>query len=251
LIVMLMLAGYMVLSPNYRSFHLFSRLSPLRISAFREILSLGFPIAITISAETGLFSAVSVLMGTRGTAITAAHQIALNFASTMFMIPLALSAATTILIGQQLGAGRTEMARISGTTGILLCGGFMVLSATFLLVFRDAVVGLYTDDVAVTGIAISLLLIAAVFQIADGIQIGAAGALRGYKDTAMPMLINIIAYWVFAFPLAYAAAISFKAPPNYVWGGFVVGLGIAAILLSWRFARLSRSAMKPARPTAV
>ena len=83
---------------------------------------------------------------------------------------------------------------------------------------------------------------AAIFQIADGIQIGSAGALRGYKDTGVPMVINIVAFWVLAFPLAYAAAIIFKAPPNFVWAGFVVGLGVAAILLTWRFNRLSRAA---------
>lgn len=239
-VVMISLVGYVVVSRHYRDFHIFSRLAPLRLSAFKEIIFLGFPIAITITAEAGLFSAISILMGTRGTEITAAHQIALNFSSTTFMIPLALSAATTILVGQLLGAGKVKEARIGGIVGTLLCAGFMTLSATFLLVFRDAVVGLYTDDSAVTGIAISLLLMAAIFQIADGVQIGAAGALRGYKDTGMPMLINIVAFWVFAFPLAYLAAITYQAPPNYVWAGFVVGLGIAAVLLTWRFNRLSR-----------
>jgi len=241
-LVMIMLAVYMIISPRYRPFHIFSKLAPLRISAFKEIIFLGFPIAITITAEAGLFSAVSILMGTRGTEITAAHQIALNFSSTTFMIPLALSAATTVMVGQLLGAGKAREARICGSVGIILCAGFMTFSAAFLLVFRDAVVGLYTDDVAVTGIAISLLLMAAVFQIADGIQIGAAGALRGYKDTGVPMIINIIAFWVLAFPLAYLAAITYKAPPNFVWAGFVVGLGAAAILLTWRFGRLSRRA---------
>jgi len=240
-VVMATLAGYMMFSARYRPFHIFSRLAPLRLAAFKEIFSLGFPIAITITAEAGLFSAVSILMGTRGTDITAAHQIAISFSSTTFMIPLALSAATTVLVGQLIGAGKVAEARISGAVGILLCAGFMTLSAAFLLVFRDAVVGVYTDDAAVTGIAISLLLMASVFQIADGVQIGAAGALRGYKDTGMPMLINIIAFWVLAFPLAYLAAVVYKAPPNYVWAGFVVGLGVAAILLSWRFSRISRT----------
>jgi MATE family multidrug resistance protein len=116
----------------------------------------------------------------------------------------------------------------------------MACSALFLLVFRDAVVGLYTDDTAVTTIAITLLLMAAVFQIADGIQVGAAGALRGYKDTRVPMAIGMFAYWVLAFPLAYLAAITYKAPPNYTWAGFVVGLGVAAILLTWRLRLVSR-----------
>ncbi len=239
-VVMVALGGYMMWDSHYRPFHLFSRLAPLRLSAFKEIIGLGFPIAITITAEAGLFSAISILMGTRGTEITAAHQIAISFSSTTFMVPLALSAATTVKVGQLIGAGKFHEARISGAVGIMLCAGFMAFSAAFLLVFRDAVVGLYTNDVAVTGIAISLLLMAAIFQVADGIQIGAAGALRGYKDTNVPMAINIVAFWVLAFPLAYLAAVTFKAPPNYVWAGFVVGLGVAAILLTWRFARLSR-----------
>ena len=242
-LVMIALGSYMVLSPFYKRFQLFVRLAPLRLSAFKEILQLGIPIAITITAEAGLFSAVSILMGTRGTEITAAHQIAISFSSTTFMIPLALSAATTIRVGQMLGAGRLREARVNGLLGIALCAGFMTISAAFLLVFRDFVVGLYTSDVAVTGIAISLLLVAGIFQIADGVQIGAAGALRGYKDTSVPMVINIFAFWVLAFPLAYLAAITYQAPPNYVWGGFIVGLGVAAVLLTWRYNRLSRVAI--------
>ncbi len=240
-LVMLALAGHIILSRHYRKFHIFSRFGSLRLSAFKEIIYLGVPIAITITAEAGLFSAVSILIGTRGTEITAAHQIAINFSSTTFMVPLALSGATTVLVGQLIGAGKHREARICGSTGILLCAGFMTMSAAFLLVFRDAVVGLYSSDATVAGIAISLLLMAAIFQIADGVQIGAAGALRGYKDTGFPMVINIVAFWVLAFPLAYLAAITYQAPPNYIWAGFVVGLGSAAMLLTWRFRRLSRA----------
>jgi MATE family multidrug resistance protein len=239
-LVALALASHMFFSRHYRPFKIFSRVGRLRASALKEIVVLGVPIAITVTAEVGLFSAVSILMGTRGTEITAAHQIAINFAATAFMIPLALSSATTIQVGQLVGAGKLQSARTSGAVGIALCAFFMSLSAIFLLIFRDAVVSLYTDDVAVRGIAISLLLMAAIFQIADGIQVGAAGALRGYKDTRFPMAVNMFAYWVLAFPLAFLAAITFKAPPNYVWGGFVVGLGVAAILLSWRYHHVSK-----------
>jgi len=234
------LAGYIFFSRFYRPFEIFSRLAPLRTPVLKEIAVLGIPIAITITAEVGLFSAVSILMGTRGTEITAAHQIAINFAATAFMVPLALSSATTIQVGQQIGAGKLKSARTSGAVGIGLCASFMGMSAIFLLIFRDAVVSLYTDDATVRGIAISLLLMAAIFQIADGMQIGAAGALRGYKDTRIPMVVNMFAYWVVAFPLAFLAAITFKAPPNYVWAGFVVGLGLAAVLLSWRYHHVSK-----------
>ncbi len=115
----------------------------------------------------------------------------------------------------------------------------MYCSAIFLRVFRDAVVSMYTTDQIVKDIAISLLLMAAIFQVGDGVQIGAAGALRGYKDTRMPMIINTVAYWAIAFPLAYLAAVTFKMPPNYIWGGFVIGLSVAAVLLTWRYNRLS------------
>lgn len=245
-LIMIVFAVHVLVSRHYRPLKIFSRITPLRLTVLKEIIFLGVPIAITITAEAGLFSAVAILMGTRGSEITAAHQIAINFSATTFMIPLALSAATTIRVGQLLGAGNTQGARVSGITGIVLCATFMSISALFLLVFRGAVVSLYTDDIAVKGIAISLLLMAAIFQVADGIQIGSAGALRGYKDTRMPMAINTFAFWVLAFPLAYLAAITYQAPPNYIWAGFIIGLSVAAILLAWRYNRLSR-----ARLTAV
>jgi MATE family multidrug resistance protein len=220
---------------------IFERVAPLRMPVLKEIMALGMPIAITITAEAGLFSAVSILVGTRGASITAAHQIALNFAATMFMIPLAFSSAITVRIGHALGAGDPVAARRAGITGISLCVAFMSCSALFLLLFRDLVVNLYTSDTSVQAIAISLLLMAAIFQIADGVQIGAAGALRGYKDTRMPMIINTFSYWVLGFPLAYMAAITFRAPPDYIWAGFVLGLSVAAVLLTFRFLRLSKA----------
>jgi len=231
---------YVYVHPIYKPFKIFDHLGPVRLPVLKEILSLGAPIAVTITAEAGLFSAVSILVGTRGAEITAAHQIALNFASTMFMIPLALSAAITIRTGHSIGAGQLAGARTAGAVGIWMCVVFMTFSASFLLLFRDAVVRMYTSDPSVQAIAISLLLMAAIFQIADGVQIGAAGALRGYKDTRMPMIINTFAYWALGFPLAYLAAITLQSPPAYIWAGFVLGLSVAAVLLTVRFNRLSK-----------
>jgi MATE family multidrug resistance protein len=235
-----MIACIVYFHPIYAPLKIFERVSPLRMPVLKEIMKLGMPIGITITAEAGLFSAVSILVGTRGANITAAHQIALNFATTMFMIPLAFSSAITVRIGHALGAGDPAGARISGLTGISMCMLFMSGSAAFLLMFRDAIVDLYTNDTSVQAIAISLLLMAAVFQIADGAQIGAAGALRGYKDTKMPMVINMFAYWALGFPLAYMAAITFRAPPSYIWAGFVLGLSVAAIMLTIRFFKISK-----------
>ena len=240
-LLMFALVAYIMFSRHYAPLKIFSRVGRVRLDALREIIVLGIPIAITITAEAGLFNAVSILMGTRGAQIAAAHQIAINFAATMFMVPLALSSAITVRVSHALGSGNDAAARYSGALGILVCAVFMTCSAAFLLVFRDTVVNLYTNDPSVTSIAISMLLMAAVFQIADGMQIGAAGALRGYKDTRVPMLINIVAYWVLAFPLAYLATVTYRLAPAYTWGGFVVGLSAAAFLLTWRYARLSRA----------
>ncbi len=239
-LIAIIMVVYMVTAKRYKSMEIFSHLSPPRLKVLREIFSLGLPIAVTITAEAGLFNAVSILMGTLGAAITAAHQIAINFASTMFMIPLALSSAITIRVAHELGAGEFKRARYAGGFGIFICGAFMACAAIFLLVFSDSIVTMYTTNEAVKDIAISLLLMAAIFQVGDGVQIGAAGALRGYKDTRVPMIINTFSYWVLAFPLAYLAAVTFKLPPNYIWGGFVIGLSVAAILLTWRYNRLSR-----------
>lgn len=240
-LVLTMIGTIVYLHPKYAPLEIFQRVGPIRMPILREIVSLGMPIGITITAEAGLFSVVSILVGTRGADITAAHQIALNFASTMFMIPLAFSSAITVRIGHALGAGYPKAARFAGLTGVSMCVLFMSCSAMVLLLFRDVVVNLYTNDTSVQAIAISLLLMAAVFQIADGAQIGAAGALRGYKDTKIPMVINMFAYWALGFPLAYMAAITFRAPPSYIWAAFVLGLTVAAIMLCLRLLRISKS----------
>ena len=239
--IMIGLGLYMYRAKKYAPLNIFARVGKFRPDSIKEILVLGVPIAVTITAEAGLFNAVSVLMGTRGAAIAAAHQVAINFAMTTFMIPLALSAAITVRVGHALGAGNPTAARFSGAVGLVTCALFMTCSAAFMLMFREFVVLIYTNDPAVTSIAISLLLAAAIFQIGDGIQIGAAGVLRGYKDTRFPMVINVFAYCLLAFPLAYMAAITYQAPPVYTWGAFIVGLWVAAVLLTWRFARLSKA----------
>ena len=240
-LVAIALGLYVTISPRLKHLGVFSRIGWPRLQLFREIFTLGLPISVTITAEVGLFAVVSILVGTRGVDITAAHQIALSYASTMFMVPLALASATTVQVGHMLGAGRPLHARQAGFAGIAMSAAFMAVSALSLLVFRDEIITIYTDDPVVTGIALSLLFVAAIFQVADGIQISAAAALRAYKDTRWPMAINLFAFWVVALPLAYLAAIRYQLPANQIWVAFIVGLVLAAILLTWRFNRLSRT----------
>ena len=239
-LVAIALGLYITLSPRLKELRVFTRIGQLRPRLFREIFALGLPISVTITAEVGLFAVVSILVGTRGVDITAAHQIALSYASTMFMVPLAFAGATTAQVGQMLGSGNAAHARLAGFTGVGMSAAFMALSAVVLLVLRDQIIVLYTDDPVVTGIALSLLLVAAIFQVADGVQIAAAAALRAYKDTRWPMAINLFAFWCVALPLAYLAAIRYQLPANQIWVAFIAGLVIAAVLLTWRFHRLSR-----------
>ena len=234
------LLAYMLLNPRYRAYEIFRLGRGPQWAEMREILALGLPIMVSIIAEAGLFSAVSLLMGKLSANIAAAHQVALSYASTMFMIPMGLNSATTVLVSRSLGAGDAHLARLRGWLGIGACAVFMTLSAIGLLLFRDQIVGFYTDDPNVQAIALSLLFVAAIFQVSDGVQVGAAGALRGLHDTRVPMFLTTFSYWVIAFPLAYAAALHLKLSPAMIWGGFVVGLTVSAVLLVARFAWSSR-----------
>ncbi len=245
-LILAMLGGYMVASPFYRKFQIFVGSARFEASVIKEIVWLGVPIAVTVTAESGLFSAVSLLMGTLGAHASAAHQVAINFASTTFMVPMAISAATTVRVGYWLGRNAPDKARRSGIIGIILCTLAMVASASTLIFASEHVVKLYTPDPDVIEVAISLLFMAAIFQVADGLQVGAAGALRGYKDTRLPMFMTTFSYWVIAFPLAFMAAVVWQLDPQWVWSGFVAGLVVAAVLLGGRFWFLSRTVVRNA-----
>ncbi|MBA3563332.1 MAG: MATE family efflux transporter [Gammaproteobacteria bacterium] len=235
---------YVLRTPRYGPLEIFTRFDWPHPATLRELLALGLPIGASVVAEAGLFSTVALLMGKLGATIVAAHQIAINYAATMFMVPLGLHSATTIRVGHAIGRGQLDYARFLGYTGIGLCACVMAASAVFMLVFKDAIVGLYTSDEAVANIAVSLLFVAAIFQISDGLQVGAAGALRGFKDTRVPMLLNFFSYWLVGFPLAWYLGLVAGLGPQAVWIGLVAGLSVAAILLTWRFALISACAKR-------
>jgi len=228
----------------YRKFELFTAFDWPRRDGLRELLGLGLPIGLSVLSEAGLFSAVALLMGTLGASIVAAHQIAINYAATMFMIPLALHSATTIRVGQAVGGAQIRIARVAGFVGIGLCGVVMLVSAILLLIFGRQIAAFYTVDLEVQQIAVALLFVAAVFQVSDGLQVGAAGALRGFKDTRVPMFINVFSYWVIGFPLAWVLGIHLRLGPQSVWAGLVAGLTVSAILLNIRYAAISKSALQ-------
>ena len=231
---------YMRRREHYRPLELFARFDTPELVLQRELLWLGVPMAIGIFMESSLFSGVGLIMGTLGTDIVAAHQIALNYASFVFMVPMSIALAIAVRVGHALGAGDRAGARLAGLTGIGLCLCFEVLSALSMLLFPGLIVSVYTRDPAVTAIAVSLLYMGAVMQLSDGVQVSAMGALRGYKDTRVPMLITVLAYWGVGFPLAWYFGIVLHLSPAMIWAGFLAGLTVAAVLLGYRFLKLSR-----------
>lgn len=238
----------------YRPFRFFERFERPNRAIFWELLRLGVPIAGSVLAEGGLFVAAALLMGVMGATIAGAHQIALNYASFMFMVPLAMSSATTIHVGHLLGRGEARAARFAGLVGMGLCATVMAVSASAILLLNEQIAALYTKDPQVLELAGTLLLMAALFQFSDGVQVGAAGALRGFKDTTVPMVICLISYWVIGFSLAYVFGVLQGRGPVYVWLGLTAGLTAAAALLLTRYRVTSARAVRAreaGRATAV
>jgi MATE family multidrug resistance protein len=156
------------------------------------------------------------------------------------MIPMSFAAATTIHVGHRAGAGDVADARLAGWTGAAMCVVVMAVSALVLLVLNDPIAALYTRDAAVASLAATLLVYAGLFQVADGMQVGMSGALRGFRDATLPFAICATAYWLVAFPLAWYLGLGAGGGAPGVWTGLTVGLFIAATLLTLRFRRVSR-----------
>lgn len=232
----------------YRRIAVFVRCERPRPATLAELARIGVPAGVAIFLEAALFGSAALLMGWMGTIAVAAHQIAINYAALMFMVPLGLAFGTTVRVGHARGRGDLAAARRAGFAGIGVAVGFMLLSASVMLLGGRYIVGLYTADPAVAQVARSLLLVAAAFQVFDGAQVGAAGALRGLKDTRVPMVITLAAYWGLGFPTAWLLGIRLDLGPQAIWLGLVAGLAAAALLLGLRFAAITRGARDRSSP---
>ncbi|MBK9440275.1 MAG: MATE family efflux transporter [Comamonadaceae bacterium] len=221
----------------------------------KNLLKLGLPIGVTYFAETSAFSLIALLVAEFGSTQVAAHQIALNFTSLVFMVPLSLGLALLTRVGQSLGAGDPVQARFQAWVGVALGLGFAVLSAVLIAVFAHQIAWAYTSDTAVIVLTAQLLLLAAVFQLSDTTQVITSCAIRGYKVTRSPMAIHLTAFWVFSLPLGYALGIAPSwltwAPAQPMgaqgfWIALVVGLTIAALGLVWLLRRVALSRLPDA-----
>ncbi len=228
----------------YRRFELFARFERPSRPTLRDTLGLGLPIGGSVVSEGALFSVAGLLMGSLGTEIVAGHQIALTCGALMFMVPLAFHSATTIHVGHKAGAGDAPGARLAGWSGIALCGGFMALSSLVILAAREPIAAAFTSDPDVRALAAALLVFVAIFQVPDGLQVGAAGALRGFKDARIPMACNVVAYWLVGFPVAWWLGLRAGWGPRGIWTGLIVGLTVCALLLGWRYRFVSERAVR-------
>jgi len=214
--------------------------------AFGRVFRLGWPIGLTSLAEVGLFSASSVMMGWVGTVSLAAHGIALQIASATFMFHLGLSQAVTVRVGQAYGRRDAAEVRQVARVGLALSLAAAVATIILFLTLPEQMIGLFLspDDPArpaIVATGVVLLAVAAVFQLADGVQVLTLGMLRGVQDTRVPMVMAAIAYWLVGITASYALGFTLGYDGAGVWSGLVIGLLVAAALLSVRFwGRTSR-----------
>ena len=210
----------------------------------RRVFQLGWPIGLTSLAEGGLFTASAIMMGWIGPIELAAHGIAIQLASLTFMVHLGFSQAATIRAGRALGRGDEINLRRGAKMAIGMSTVFAVATMAVFLLIPEPLIVVFIDPsepekAALLCIGISLLAMAGLFQVVDAVQVLALGLLRGVQDTAVPMVIATISYWVVGLPVSYLLAFTLGMGGVGIWLGLVVGLSVAAVLMMWRFWRRS------------
>lgn len=234
------LAVYAGWLPELRKYHLFQRFWRADPQALGQVFRLGWPIGVTGLAETGLFSAVSVMMGWIGTVELASHGIAMEVAALAFMVHLGLSNASTVRTGHAEGAGDVRGLRDGAMTAIALSAGFGLAMVVLFLTLPVPILSLFVDQAKPESAEILrygtiLLALAALFQLADAMQVMALGLLRGIRDTRVPMWAAAVSYWVIGIPCSYVLGFGFDMGGVGLWLGLCVGLALAAGMLMWRF----------------
>jgi MATE family multidrug resistance protein len=206
-----------------------------------RMLMLGLPIGFQQLLEYSAFAAVGFLMGTLGATEVAGHQIALNLAALTFMVPLGVSAAAAVRVGHAIGAADFARSRRAARVSYALGVGFMSLTALLFLTLPGALARLYSSDAGVIAIAVALIPVAGVFQVADGLQAVGAGVLRGLGDTRIPLFAMLAGYWVIGVPVSLYLGYRTSLGPTGLWWGFVAGLGSVGLFLLWRVRVLLRA----------
>ncbi len=230
LLFLLLLLAWRTLGPLLRPF----RPEVRELAPLRSMVRLGAPIGMQLSLEYGAFAFTGLLVGLMGTVPMASHQIAINLASLTFMVPLGVGQATAVLVGRSVGRGDSDGARRAASAGLLLGGAFMAASAIVFLTVPAGLARLYTPDPTVLLLAGSLIPIAGIFQVSDGLQVVAAGVLRGVGDTRVPAIVNVLGFWILGIPVGLFLGFRRDMGAAGLWWGLVVGLGVVALILVLR-----------------
>ena len=226
---------YVMNKPFFKQYDVSFHFKNINKPVIKKILSLGLPSGIQYFFEVGAFAFAVIMIGWLGTDQLAAHQIAINLASISFMVVLGLSTAGSIRVGNAVGEQNIKQIRSAGFTTIIIAICFMAMSGIVFIIFRDILPMLYINDEIVISIASSLLIIAALFQLSDGVQAVGIGILRGLTDIKIPTAITFIAYWVVGLPTGYFLGFNLCYDVQGVWIGLLAGLTTSAVLLTVRF----------------
>ncbi|WP_404418646.1 MATE family efflux transporter [Marinospirillum sp.] len=248
----LLLSLYVHLRPNYRRFAIFAAWQKPEWIQIGHIFWVGLPIGLSIFVEASLFTTIALFIGGLGEVVVAGHQVAFNFTTLLFMVPLSLGMALTVKVGHALGSGRPDEAREAAWYGVQLSALVALISAAFMWLSAPWVVRLYSENTEVQLLAAGLIQLAVLYQISDALQVNAAGALRGYKDTRIIMLITFVAYWLIGLGGGWWLALGDNPwGPQGVqgfWYGLILGLSFAAAMLLWRLHSTSRQFLNPNTP---
>ncbi len=239
LVMFIGMAFYTLTTGRYQHLAITGVWHKIDLKQLKEIFTVGLPMGIGVGMEIAMFAIIGLMIGRYQIEVVAAHQVAINIASMAYMVPLGLSIAISARVG--FFAGRQKFLQLSHSakTGILLAMSLATLSALGMWLFAESLVSLYTDDHNVLLIASGLLALAAIFQWSDALQVSLSGALRGLKDTQIPMYISAIAYWLLGFPTGYYLAELEGMGVKGYWIGIIVGLSTAAIMLLIRWLRIT------------
>ena len=238
ILVAILLSGYMLFTPKYRELGLFTGLTFPVFARVGVLFRLGVPISISLILDSAFFNAINLLMGRFGHVALAAHQLVINYTTVIFMVAVGISSAVMARVGQSVGSGHMAEVRLRGWLGVATATVLMLPSVLFMIMFPRIITSIYTSEPGVTDVAVSLLMAAALFQLFDGLYMAGAGALRGLKDVTAVMWISVLSYWIVGFPVAWIMGLNWG--PVGLWYGMVVGIGLTAILLGWRFELKSR-----------
>lgn len=234
------MALYTVMTKRYLHLSITDVWHKIDLKQLKEIFTIGLPMGIGVGMEIAMFAIIGLMIGRFQIEVVAAHQVAINIASMAYMVPLGLSIAISARVG--FFAGREKYVELmrSAKIGIILSMSLATLSALGMYAFSTPLVSLYTNDTQVLMIAAGLLSLAAIFQWSDALQVSLSGALRGLKDTQIPMYISAVAYWLLGFPTGYYLAEIAEVGVRGYWIGIIVGLSTAAIMLLLRWLSLTR-----------